>query len=214
MKLVRLSSWGLCAVLLAFFVTAATPRHGTLSLAKPFEGRPNASTQPVSSDQWAKVGEWMRANNCGRRYDFVDGMRDGPKKEKAKELITERFRQIDRIKDPDVRNAVIQQLQAQDQIFALQIQYRRNRKGGKPLAEMKAAVEKLIDATVAERNARAAHLHAEAEQMAQKRKNPEFITREALSYFNTAEKPRPFHSSGEHGSGGDATESTEADVAN
>lgn len=212
MKLVRLSSWGMCAVVLAFFVTASKCPRPSEFLAKPFDARPNASTQPVTSEEWRKVGDWMKANNCARRYEFVDHLPDSPFKEHAEQLMADRIRMIERVKYADLRNALVNQVQAQDQIFALQIEYRRNRRGEKPVVEMKKAVERLIDAEVAERNARADHLHADAVQLLQKKNDPVFIARQAQSYFNSADRPRALRSPGELGTGSDG-DSADADVA-
>lgn len=199
MKLVRLSSWGMCAVVLAFFVTASTPPRGTQSVARPLDGRPNASTQPVAHDEWARIGEWMRANHCAVRYESVDHLPDSPVKEHLELLIAERFHMIERVKDSDIRKALIEQVQAQDRIFALQIAYRRNRKGAKPIAEMKSAVQDLLHAEAAERNARAARLRSEADQLQAKANDPTFITHVAQAYINTADKARALRPPGEPG---------------
>lgn len=208
MKLVRLSSWGMCAVVLAFFVTASTPPRAGQSFAKPVDGRPSATTQPVIPEEWAAIGKWMSDHHCEARYNFIDGLQDRPLKEKAEKLIAERFRMIERQKDSEVRDAMIAELQAQDRIFALQIEYRRSRKheklGEKAMGEMKTAVANLIDARVT-------HLEAEAKQLQRRKNDPQFIAHQAQSYLNNAE-PRQLRSQGELGVGS-GSESSDADVA-
>lgn len=213
MKLVRLSSWGMCAVVLALLVIASTRPKASQSLAAPFQGRAAASTQPVNPEEWAKVGDWMRANNCARRYEFINNRLPGPFKARAEQLITERFRNIQRVMDPDLHKALVAELQAQDQIFWLQIEYRWNRRQReKPMAEMKAAVEKLIDAQVAERNARLAHLQTEVNDLLKRKNSAQYITQQAMNYFKNAEAQRQLRSRGELGAE-NSDESSDADVA-
>jgi hypothetical protein len=150
MKLLRLSSWGTCAAALALLAANAGWPNVGRSLARPPEGHSNPATEPAGSAEWKTVGEWLREYKCDQRYDFVNHLHDGPVKENARKLIVNRFHQIEQIRDPERKKAVIAQLQAQDQIFTIQIGA-RGKSSPEAEAQMRSAVEKLINAQIAER---------------------------------------------------------------
>lgn len=215
MKWVRLSSCGIFVAVLAFLATASVPRAAK-NPDKPFDGHSpaaKADSQPIGPDEWAKLGNWMKTNACRRRYLFVDRLPEGPLKDHAKQLIIDRFRQIDRMKDPALKAAVIAEVQAQDQIFGVQIDYRHaERKSNQAIGEMRKAVENLIDAEVTEKTLRIARLQADLHSLQEKQKQPEFVDNLIKSYLKRAASP---HSIPSPGSLGDRSNSSteSADVA-
>ena len=214
MKWVRLSSCGIVAAMLAFLATASTP-HAAKNPEKSIDGRGAAAkpdSQPVGTDDWEKLGTWMKNNKCLRRYLFVDHLPEGPLKEHAKQLITDRIRQIDRIKDPALKAAVIAEVRAQDQIFGVQIDYRRaERRSALAIGAMRKAVENLIEAELAEKTLRIARLQADLRSLQEKQKQPEFLDNLIMSYLNRAANPHSLRSPGGLGDSSSSTES--ADVA-
>jgi hypothetical protein len=216
MKWVRLSSWGIGAAMLAFFAIASTP-HAARNLEKFIAGRGAQSrvdSEAVSDNEWEKLGAWMETNKCARRYQFINRLPDGPQKDHVKQLMAERFRQIDRIRDPALKSAVVAEAQAQDQIFGVQIDYRRpDRKSVQAIGAMRKAVENLIDAEMAEKSIRAARLQTEVQTLREKKKQPEFVDNLAKNYLNRAANPHALRSPGEPGPGsssGSDAEQTDA----
>jgi hypothetical protein len=211
MKLVRLSSWGIVLVLLAFLAVGPRP-HAAKNPDKALEGRPaagKADAEPVRPEEWKKIGEWLSQRKCALRWKFVDNLPDGPTKETAKKLIAARYRQIDRLKDGPFKTALIDQVRAQDEIFGLQIKYHRAPKSGEALTAMKQAVGRLIDAEIAEKTARADRLTTEANEWRQKKSQPNFMNGLAQRYLNR-ENPRGVRSPGETGSPGSDAAETES----
>jgi hypothetical protein len=201
MKLIRLSSWGIGLALVAFFAMTSHP-HFAKNLEKELQGRPAPSkgdAEPVGSEEWVKIGKWMEAHSCALRYQFIDGLPEGHTKETAKQLIAARYRQINRL-NGEAQAALIKQVQAQDQIFGIQIKYRRTPKSPEAVSAMRDAVANLIDAQVAERGVRLKHLQIEINQLQQDRKQPEVIDKLARNFLNRATNPRALHSPGELGS--------------
>jgi hypothetical protein len=214
MKWVRLSSWGIGAAALAFLAITPAPHAGKNPeklLERPAPSK--TDSEPVGADEWEKLGAWMETNKCARRYQFVNRLPDGPLKDHAKQLMAERFRQIDRIKDPALKLAVIGEVQAQDQIFGVQIDYRRpDRKSAQAIGAMRKAVENLIDAEMAEKSARAARLQTEVQTLREKKKQPEFVENLVKNYLNRAANPRALRSPGELSPGSSPGDTSEADV--
>lgn len=164
MKLARMSSWGTGAAVLALLTAALVTRKAD-TLAKPGDGRPNATTQPVSADDWKKVGQWLKDNHCDQRYQFIDDRLPQGRRLKAERLLINRVNQIQQIKDPDRKKAVIAELQAEDQIFAAQIAYRNNPSSETAANDVKQAVANLVDAQLAERNVQLNRLKAEVKRL-------------------------------------------------
>jgi hypothetical protein len=211
MKLVKLSSWGIVLVLLAFLAVGSRP-HAAKNPDKALDGRPapsKADAGPVGDEEWKRIGDWLAERKCALRWKFVDNLPAGPTKETAKQLIAARYRQIDRLKDGPFKAALIDQVRAQDEIFGLQIKYHRAPKSGEALAAMKEAVGRLIDAEVAEKYARANRLQTEATEWKQKKSQPAFMNNLAQRYLNR-ENPRGVHSPGETGSPGSDVPETES----
>jgi hypothetical protein len=211
MKLVRLSSWGIVLVLLAFLAVGSQP-HTAKNPDRALEARPapaKADAEPVSAEEWKKIGEWLDQRKCALRWKFVDNLPEGRTKETAKQLIAARYRQIDRLKDGPFKTALIDQVRAQDEIFGLQIKYHRAPKSGEALTAMREAVGRLIDAEIAEKNARVSRLQTEAAEWKQKKNQPNFMNNLAQRYLNR-ENPRGVHSPGESGSPGSDAAETES----
>jgi hypothetical protein len=185
MKLIRLSSWGMCAVVLAFLITASPP-HKMATLAKPGDGRANATTQPAPTDEWERVGQWLKDNQCDRRYQFVKNMREGPVKDNARGLLIRRVRQIEQIKDLDRKKAFIAELRAQDQIFAVQIRYRFSNASVEATDAMRKAVASLVEAQIAERQVQLDRINAEMAELKQ-REQPDHLDAIAQSYLHQAQ---------------------------
>ena len=168
MRLIRLAAWGMCIGVLAFASGSVKRELGARpNLQKELEGKgphPQRDNQPVTSEEWNQVEGWMRVN-CPHRLAFLSRMGDAQgKKEQAKLLIAERYRQIQRAKDKTLQNALVQETQAQDMIFGAQIKLREaRREKEKPQreqakTEIRLAVGHLIDA-------QAERLAAESEQL-------------------------------------------------
>lgn len=211
MKLVRLSSWGILLALVAFLALGSQP-HAAKNPEKGLDGRPapnKVDAGPVGDEEWSKIGDWLKQQHCARRWKFVDEqLPKGPTKEIAKQLIAARYRQIERLKDVALKNALIDQVRAQDDIFDLQITYRGTPKSSEGLTKMKAAVGRLIDAEAAEKTARADRLKIEANEWKQRKNNPEFMNNLATRYLER-KNPRAIHSPGESGSPGNDSAETE-----
>jgi hypothetical protein len=198
----------MCAVVLAFFATASAP-HKAESLAKPGDARPNASTQPATTDEWERVGNWLSENQCDQRYQFVKNLPEGPVKKKARDLLITRVHQIEQIKDPARKKAVIDELRAQDQIFALQIRYRFSKSSPEAADAMRKAVANLIDAQIAERQAQLDRINDEMNELKKRREHVDGI---AQGYLNQMQiRRRLLHPQGQLNPGTDE-EAHEAEV--
>ena len=176
MRWIRLVALLICAVPLALVTSgplhpqaAARPNLGE---REPGIGRDGA---PYTSEEWNKVSMWMSVN-CPNRLKFIDHMENGSMKEHAKQLIVERYRQIEHTAYKPLADAFLNEAQAQDQIFGAQIRLRDARRGKEvpervaARADLRKAVNKLIDAELQEKGARITHLQGEIEHL-QKNRN-------------------------------------------
>jgi hypothetical protein len=180
MRFIRLVALGLCAVPLAFASESARTHLAarpnlTKPLDRPVPGPHDSS--PVTPEEWVKIEAWMR-QNCPNRLLFFNRMSDTDgQKEHAKQLIAERYRQIEHIAYKPLQDAMVSEAQAQDQIFGAQIKLRAARRGHEgpekleAKNELRKAVGNLIDAEVAEKGARVSHLQGEIAHLKNNKNN-------------------------------------------
>jgi hypothetical protein len=151
---------------------AAAHPNLTKSFEHPNQG--SRDTSPPTIEEWAKVQAWMK-ENCRNRFDFFQAMSDkNAQKERAKQLIVERYRQIDRVAFPRLKEAMVQEARAQDKIFGAQVKLRLARKHDEPSkekarADLRDAVGNLIDAELAVKHARIARLQDEITDLSNNR---------------------------------------------
>ena len=130
MRWIRLMALLVCAVPLAL----ATKQYSHWQpAARPNlnpsmdRDQPNRDTTPYTADEWAKVEKWMNGH-CPNRMKFIERMSDNETlKEHAKQLLVERYRQIER--SPFLHDALVREAEAQDEIFGAQIKLRALPKG-------------------------------------------------------------------------------------
>lgn len=216
MKLAQISAWGTGAAVLALLAAASVTRKAN-TLAKPGDTRPNATTQPVGADEWAKVGQWLKDNQCDQRYQFIDDRLPAGRRQMAKELLIRRVHLIQMIRDPDRKEAVIHELQAEDQIFSAQIAY-RIKPSTEAAEDVKQAVAHLLEAQLAEKTVQLKRLQTELIRVQTEikdlkdKKQPDRLEQIAHGYLNQAQiRPRVLHPPGEVGAEGE-TESHNAEV--
>ena len=176
MKPNRVVAWVLCA---APMVLAADSHVGRPSSpgevapetrsapAEPTDGSPS---QAAEERQWQQVESWMK-EHCPNRMSFLQKMPAAHLQFQARRRMIEGYMQIQRVQYPTLRQALIAQLEAQDQIFGAQVEMRQATRRGDPAlqskadADLRTAIGHLFDAQQARRHARLQQLKEETKRV-------------------------------------------------
>ncbi|HSU65896.1 MAG TPA: hypothetical protein VLJ39_03405 [Tepidisphaeraceae bacterium] len=132
---------------------------------RELENKPLKTAQPVSDAEWSEIEKWM-ATNCPNQLNFMKELNDkNGQQEHARHLIAQRYRAWNRAADAATKDAMLAQVRANDEIFGYQILFKqvkadRNRRH-EVREKLRTAVRHLIDAQLAEKNARIAKLQQE-----------------------------------------------------
>lgn len=170
MRFFRPAVLGVCTVALA--LAAGRAGHHVVALAADGKSAPAArDPQAVTPQEWVEIIQWMQQVRPAQ-YKVLNAMGDGPQKEKAKQLIAEKYRQIKRINYAPLRDAVIAEARAQDDLFGAELKFRIAKRSGvranrldEARAEVQAAVANLFDAQIAEKRVRVDRLQNEIDRM-------------------------------------------------
>lgn len=158
MKLSRVVAWMLCGTPLLMAADSPLARRTQrpdppprISSPKPADGDADAATGDET--KWEQVQVWM-ARHCPNRMQFLERrMSINPRLEQARKLMIRRYDQIQNVRYAPMQNALINELEAQDQIFGGQIELRRSRGDraaeAKAEADLHAAVTRLFDGRLA-----------------------------------------------------------------
>jgi len=153
-KLTRVVAWTLCVAPLLMAAETRSPRAAAPSDA---DGQPpdtrlsDDESQSAADKQWERVKDWM-GKHCPNRVRFLQSMRGSGRQQQARQMMIDRYNQIQKFPYTPMRDAVTAEFEAQDQIFGAQWDLRKARRASDPTlqahaeAELKAAVNHLFDA--------------------------------------------------------------------
>jgi hypothetical protein len=206
MRFVSIAILGGCLLVLALAGNAPKRRLG-----RPVADMKSAPAvhepQPVTEQEWVeKVLPWMRKVRPNQAA-VLDNMPDGTRKEQAKQLVANQYRDINRILDPTLKKARLNEIAAQDELFGAQVKFNAARRSGlrgpkldEARGAVQTAVEHVFDAQIADRQARINRLQSEIDQLTKnKATTVARWTRQAINEGRSAVNAAPpqLHSPGE-----------------
>lgn len=174
MKLKRVVAWLLCGAPLVLAADSPAPQFPAHTDAD------TRSVQAASADdsdsttpqerEWERVESWMK-EHCPNRVRFLHLIRVASRQDQARKMMIERYNQIQRVQFKPLREALIRELEAQDQIFGAQIEMRQaGRRRDTTLqstadADLRTGIDRLFDAQQARRRARLQQLKEETKRI-------------------------------------------------
>jgi hypothetical protein len=122
-------------------VTRRPGRHDLTPQTSNAQAADADSVTPSDDDaKWEQVQAWM-LQHCPHRMQFLQRMPANPRLSTARAMMIRRYYQIQRVPYPPMRRAMINELEAQDQIFGAQLALRVARRNHNPMGEAKAEAE-------------------------------------------------------------------------
>lgn len=204
MKVIRLAMLGLCVLVLAFAGRGLMP-HTAKPVADGKAAPAAREVQGVPEKEWVEVLPWMRKHRPNQAA-VLDNMPEGQQKEQAKQLVANQYHEINRILDPKLQAARLNEIAAQDELFGAQLKFRAARRAGLRGAKLdeargavQTAVEHMFDSQIAEKEVRIDRLQAEIKQL-ENNKSTTIArwTRQAINEGRGAvNASAPLHSPGE-----------------
>ena len=151
--------------------------------------------QSGGDGDWSAVVEWMQ-RVCPNQIKFLqDNGMEKPAARRVKQLMTEQFRQIKNVADPQLHQVLEMKASVQDNIFGTLLQYRDAKARGNSLAAAKAqrdleqCVSDLAKCEVAIRQARIIQLNREIDELTIPQKRAQWIARMTKQQMNQADAP-------------------------
>jgi len=179
MNAIRYVSLAVCGAVLVLAAArpAALPSTAAREDQQSSSDTGAARPKDTGSDiQWEQIQDWVK-QFCPNRLRFLESLNFRPaQKMRARQLIIDRYRQIQQIRDESLRRAMQAQVSAEDRVFGAQIEFRqaraRNDKAGLEHAKvhLQAAVVDLVDAEVRQRQVRIERLQNEIQNLRQNTK--------------------------------------------
>lgn len=194
MKLRRVVAWLLCSAPMVLAADSSAPpgstRPDTAARQAEVGSNDETASSPAQDREWQRVERWMQ-EHCPHRVAFLELMPLPSRREQARRMMIDRYNQIQRVQFPPLREAFIQELEAQDQIFGAQLAMRRAMRRRDPAmqstadADLRAAVGRLFDAQQARRRARIDQLAQESKRITDEMERQDGLRDQLLNdWFN------------------------------
>ena len=158
MKAIRMIGWVLSTAVLAAGAEQARP-HRTLQASGADKAasenraqRGMRSDRPPTDQEWANVIQWMMKHSPNRLAFYQTRMpRQQAQLQQAKQLIWNQYQTLQAVNYPPLKDAMVAQAEAQDQVFGAQIALRESQTSHSAEQQdqareaLRTAVRKLVD---------------------------------------------------------------------